>query len=84
MGIYPTHMCLAVPGKIITIDQKNQKATVDYGNGTTRAANISLVDVKKGDYILVHAGFAIQKIDPKEAQETLNLFKQMIAAGDEV
>jgi len=76
-------MCLAIPGKIITIDKKTQSATVDYGSGTKRKANISLVDVTIGDYVLVHAGFAIQVLDEKEAQETLNLFKEMLSFQEE-
>jgi len=76
-------MCLAVPGKVIKIDKENNQAIIDYGNNTTRNANISLVDVKPGEYVLVHAGFAIQKIDPKEAQETLQLFSEMIKQGEE-
>jgi hydrogenase expression/formation protein HypC len=76
-------MCLAIPGKIIAIDKKMQSATVDYGSGTKRKANISLVDVTIGDYVLVHAGFAIQVLDEKEAQETLNLFKEMLSFQEE-
>lgn len=76
-------MCLAIPGKIIDIDKKNNKATVDYGDGTTRLANISLVQVKRGEYVLVHAGFAIQKVNPKEAKETLQLFNEMMLKGEE-
>jgi len=82
-GVYQKRMCLAVPGKIIDVDEKNDKATVDYGNGTTRSANISLVKVKPGEYVLVHAGFAIQKVDPKEAEETLQLFNEMMTEGRE-
>ena len=76
-------MCLAIPGKIIEIESNNQHALIDYGEGTQRKANISLVKVKKGDYVLVHAGFAIQVIDEKEALETLELFRSMLEAGDE-
>jgi len=76
-------VCLAIPGKIIKIESDNQHALIDYGEGTQRKANISLVEVKKGDYVLVHAGFAIQVIDEKEALETLELFRSMLAAGDE-
>ena len=76
-------MCLAVPGKIIEISKDKQHAIVDYGDGTKRIANISLVDVKIGTYVLVHAGFAIQTVDPKEAEETLELFREMIEAGEE-
>jgi hydrogenase expression/formation protein HypC len=72
-------MCLAIPGKIIELDKKKQAATVDYGGGTTRKANVSLVQVQIGDYVLVHAGFAIQVLDEKEALETLALFKEMLS-----
>jgi hydrogenase expression/formation protein HypC len=72
-------MCLAIPGKIVEIDTKQQTATVDYGSGTKRKANVSLVEVKIGDYVLVHAGFAIQILDEKEAQETLALFREMLS-----
>ena len=76
-------MCLAIPGKIIALDRKRNAATVDYGSGTKRKANVSLVQVKVGDYILVHAGFAIQVLDEKEAQETLALFKEMLSLQEE-
>jgi hydrogenase expression/formation protein HypC len=76
-------VCLAIPGKIIELDKKKQSATVDYGSGTTRKANVSLVEVKIGDYVLVHAGFAIQVLDEKEAKETLALFKEMLSLQEE-
>ena len=76
-------MCLAIPGKIISIDTKTNHAIVDYGEGTKRQANISLVSVKKGDYVLVHAGFAIEVLDEKEAQETLALFHEMLSSQQE-
>ena len=76
-------MCLAIPGKIIELDKKKQAATVDYGSGTTRKANVSLVQVQIGDYVLVHAGFAIQVLDEKEALETLALFKEMLSLQEE-
>ena len=72
-------MCLAIPGKVIEIDRNKEHATIDYGDGTKRKANITLVDVKVGEYVLVHAGFAIQVLDEKEAQETLNLFREMLS-----
>lgn len=76
-------MCLAVPGKIIEIDKENNQAIIDYGDGTKRKANISFLEVKINEYVLVHAGFAIQKVDPKEAQETLKVFHDMIKEGAE-
>ena len=75
---------MAIPGKIVEIDKKKQSVTVDYGSGTKRKANISLVEVKIGDYILVHAGFAIQVLDEKEAQETLALFREMLSLQEDV
>ena len=75
-------MCLAIPGKIIEIEKDNEHAIVDYGDGTKRKANIALVEVKIGDYVLVHAGFAIEVLDEKEAQETLDLFREMLSMED--
>ena len=73
-------MCLAIPGKVISIN--NNEAVVDImGNRTT--ANISVLeDVVIGDYILVHAGFAIQKYDEKTAEENLMLIKELINTTD--
>lgn len=76
-------MCLAIPGKIIEIDRITNHAIVDYGDGTKRKVNISLVETKIGDYVLVHAGFAIQILDEKEALETLALFREMLSMEDE-
>ena len=76
-------MCLAIPGKIIEIDSEKNHAIVDYGDGTKRKANISLVDVRKGDYVLVHAGFAIEVLDEEEAKKTLDLFKEMLSFEEE-
>lgn len=83
LSLLLTNMCLAVPGKIVEIDKDKNQAIIDYGNGTKRKANISLLDVSINDYVLVHAGFAIQKVDPKEAQETLDIFRSMLDQGDE-
>jgi len=68
-------VCLAIPGKVVEI--KGRKAIIDYG-GVIREADISLVDAKKGDYVIVHAGFAIQVIDEKEAKETIKIFEEML------
>jgi len=76
-------VCLAIPGKIVEIDSNKEHATIDYGDGTKRKANVTLVDVNIGDYVLVHAGFAIQVLDEKEAQETLDLFREMLSMGEE-
>ncbi|KAA0003062.1 MAG: HypC/HybG/HupF family hydrogenase formation chaperone [Thermoplasmata archaeon] len=73
-------MCLAIPGKIVSIH--GNIAKVDYGDGTIRKADISLVNVSVGEYIIVHAGFAIQVLDKKEAEETLMLFKKILEADN--
>lgn len=74
---------MAIPGKIVSIDKKKEYASIDYGDGTKRQANVSLVNVSIGDYVLVHAGFAIQVINEKEAKETLDLFKEMLLSEEE-
>ena len=57
---------------------KGEKAEVDFGEGVLREVNISLVDPSVGDYVLVHAGYAIQKMDEKDALETLALWKEIL------
>ena len=69
-------MCLAIPAKIIS--KKEDNAEVDFGEGILREINISLVDAKIGDYVLVHAGYAIQIINEKDALETLDLWRQIL------
>lgn len=72
-------MCLAVPGKITSL--KGSSAEVNF-NGVSRAVSLDLVPAaKRGDYVLVHAGFAIQVLEPKEAEETLKLFEEIYGAG---
>jgi len=67
-------MCLSIPAEVISIDA--DRATVSVG-GTTYQAGLHLVeDVQVGDYILLHSGYAIQKIDQKLAQETMVLIKE--------
>lgn len=68
-------MCLAIPAKITRIE-KNM-AEVDI-NGVKRKADVRLIEnLRIGDYILIHAGFAIEKIDPKEAGKTIKLLKEI-------
>jgi len=69
-------MCLAIPAKVVTIEK--DKAQVDFGEGVAREVNVTLVSVKVGDYVLVHAGYAIQVLDEKEAQETLRLWNEIL------
>ena len=74
-------MCLAVPSKIVAM--QDQMATIDV-SGIRQEISLLLLPepVACGDYVLVHAGFAIHKIDEAAAMETLNLLQE-IANGDE-
>ncbi len=75
-------MCLAIPAKIVSIE--GDKAKVDFGEGVLREVNITLVNAQVGDYILVHAGYAIQVLDEKEALETIRLWNEILEAEAEV
>ena len=69
-------MCLAVPSRIVEI--KDQVATVDV-DGVTREASLMLLDnVSVGDYVIVHAGFAIERIDEEVAEQTLKDMRDMV------
>lgn len=66
-------MCLAIPGKIISIN--GTRATVDF-QALKREADISLIDNPKvGEYVLVHVGFAIQKVDKKTAEQAYHILE---------
>ncbi len=68
-------MCLGIPGKVLEIEKNVAK--VDVG-GILREISLDLCpDACVGEYVLIHTGFAIQKVDEKEAEETLNLLRQM-------
>ncbi|HDM24072.1 HypC/HybG/HupF family hydrogenase formation chaperone [archaeon] len=72
-------MCLAIPGKVIEILENEKIAIVDF-MGLKKKVDVSLVeDVKVGDYVLVHVGYAIEKIDEKAALETLKLWREISA-----
>ncbi len=70
-------MCLAVPVKIVNIDLKKNKAIGEV-SGVKREVDLGfLKNIKEGDYVLLHAGFAIQKINEKEAEKSLKVWKEM-------
>ena len=67
-------MCLSIPAQVVSIEGDVAQASV---GGTIVTAGLQLVeDVKVGDYILIHTGFALQKISEEEAQETLQTIKE--------
>ena len=68
-------MCLGIPAKVVQIGD-SQQGKVDY-LGTKVKTNFALLDdVKKGDWVIVHAGFAIAKLDEEEAKETFGLLRE--------
>lgn len=71
-------MCIAVPVRILEMDEDDH-ALVDYG-GLQKRVSIALVknDVQVDDFVIVHAGCAIQRIDPDEARETLAMMQEML------
>lgn len=71
-------MCLAIPAKVVKI--QDGKAQVDFGEGVLREVDVSLVEVKAGEYVLVHAGYAIQVLSREEAEETLRLWREILEA----
>ena len=74
-------MCLAIPLRVVSIDGTNAVGEVD---GIQREVCVMMTpDVKVGQYVVVHAGFAIQILDEKEAEENLDMLRQMAAAVDE-
>ncbi|MBC7130286.1 HypC/HybG/HupF family hydrogenase formation chaperone [Candidatus Bathyarchaeota archaeon] len=75
-------MCLAIPAKVVEVN--GDKAKVDFGEGILREVDVTLVNVKVGEYVLVHAGYAIQVLSPEEAQETLKLWNELLEAEQQL
>ena len=75
-------MCLAVPMQIVSIDGESMVAEID---GVKREASLMMLNekVEVGDYVLIHAGFAISRLDAEEAEETLELMRECLALGQE-
>lgn len=75
-------MCLAIPGRVMNfVDESNRLATVDVA-GVQRTINVGLVDepqrpTQEGDWVLIHVGFALSRIDEAEAEATLSLLQGM-------
>jgi hydrogenase expression/formation protein HypC len=71
-------MCLAIPAKVKSID--GQMALVDVSGVQREACVMMTPNVKVGEYIIMHAGFAIQVLDTKEAEETLHMIEEIVAS----
>lgn len=79
-------MCLAIPGKVMEIDSNVQPrmGKVSFGGIQKRVCLEWMPEVNVGDYVIVHVGFAISKLDEQEALETLKLFDELEGALDEL
>jgi len=73
-------MCLAVPARVVEL-LDGDDATIDVA-GVRKRISLALVDgVQAGDYVIVHVGYALQRLDADEAQRTLDLFREVSAAN---
>ena len=72
-------MCLAVPARVLEIRPADQMALVDHAGARREVSLLLLDDVKVGEYVIMHAGFAIHKVDEDAARETMEYLKQMEA-----
>ncbi|GHF86179.1 HypC/HybG/HupF family hydrogenase formation chaperone [Streptomyces thermodiastaticus] len=72
-------MCLAVPGKVVSIDHRADPLTglIDFGGVRKQACLEYLPDVQVGEYVIVHVGFALQRLDEASARASLELFEQL-------
>lgn len=74
-------MCLALPAQIDRILEDN-RAVVNLGGITKEISTVLLDQVFEGEYVIIHAGFALTRLDEREAQKTLSLFAQMLKDGN--
>ncbi len=77
-------MCLSIPSRITKIDQKNNTATVDT-MGVKREVSLDLMEkdtIEVEDYVLIHIGFVMNKIDTQDALESIETFKEILAQMD--
>lgn len=75
-------MCLAIPGKLVNID--GNKGYVEFGTIKRNVDLRLLEEVNVGDFVIVHAGFAIEKINEEEAQKTLKLYNDLATPFEEM
>ncbi|MHC1581265.1 HypC/HybG/HupF family hydrogenase formation chaperone [Methanopyrus sp.] len=74
-------MCLAIPGRIVELE--GNRAIVDFG-GVRQEVDVSLLeDVKEGDWVIVHTGFAIQKLSEEEARASLEVWEEVLKHVEE-
>jgi hydrogenase expression/formation protein HypC len=75
-------MCLAIPAEVVHIE--DEMATVRVGEALRKASLMLLPEpAELGDYVIVHAGFALHRVDPEEARESLRLLRELASIADE-
>lgn len=79
-------MCLAIPGQVIELDPDGpgRLGVVDFDGTRRRVCFASIPDIEVGEYVIVHVGFALSKIDEAAAQETLTMFRDLGLLEDEL
>jgi hydrogenase expression/formation protein HypC len=77
-------MCLAIPGRILELfqDRGLRMARVDFGGAVRKACLEHVPEAGVGDYVLVHVGFALSRIDPEEAERTYRLLEELGQLGE--
>ena len=76
-------MCLAVPARIVELDSASDMATVALGEVKKRISLALVEGIEIGDYVLIHVGYALNRLDPEEAEKTLQLFAEAGMLGGE-
>ena len=69
-------LCLAIPAKVLEVN--GDIAKVDFGQGVAREVNVMLVNARVGEYVLVHAGYAIETLDQEAAEESLKVWRELL------
>ncbi len=76
-------MCIAAPAKVVEINKENESLFADFG-GVRQEAKINLLpDVEVGDYVLIHAGYAIEKLSEEAAKESLEAWEELLEVLEE-
>ncbi|KTC74857.1 hydrogenase expression/formation protein HypC [Legionella birminghamensis] len=75
-------MCLALPAQITQL-LENDRAIINIGGITKDISTVLLDEVAEGDYVIIHVGYALTRLDEQEARKTLNLFAQMLKDASE-
>ena len=76
-------MCIAAPAKVVELDKDEKVAFVEFGGVKQRSKIDLMPDIELGDYVLVHAGYAIEKLTEQAAQESLEAWNELLEILDE-